>query len=160
MLTIANSLDEVFSSHYEELLDWCRKLVPRALAEPEDVMHSAYLRTRGRFRLERSSAQRPLAYLRRSICFEIADRRRSEARRRRRELRVIACRPPWYEATPLDLVAMREMVVKLKGRPREVCQAILAGMTAREISHQLNLSPGAIAVHLCRARASLKVALN
>jgi DNA-directed RNA polymerase specialized sigma24 family protein len=155
----AKSLEAVVGEHYEELLDWCRRFVPLRLAEPEDLVHGAYLRSRRTYRSELGSAERPLAYLRRSIRSQLADLCRSEKRRRKREVEALKMHRSWHEATPQAIVAAREALTAIRGRPRDACEALLIGKSKQEICQELKMSEGALAVCLSRARAALVRAL-
>src|SRR5205823_12776313 len=120
-------LENMLAVHYQELVNWCRRFVPPRLAEPEEIVHGAYLRSRRVYRPELGSNDRPLAYLQRSIRSELADRYRSEHRRRRRETEYFKVRRLWHEASPARLAVARESLQLMRGRPRDICLSLLAG---------------------------------
>jgi hypothetical protein len=150
-----NSLDQLFAANYDHLIAWCRGLGPGGLSDAEDIVHGAYLRSRDGYQAPCSSSDRPLAYVRQAIRWELADHRRGELRRVRRERRLAQERQEWHELTPDGLVAATESVPALCAQQREVCLAILAGKRPDELSREFRLSKSALAVCLCRARRSL-----
>jgi hypothetical protein len=48
----------------------------------------------------------------------------------------------------------------LKGRQRQICDARMAGQKNEQICEALHLTPIALAVHVCRAKATLSRILN
>lgn len=148
-------LNEVFCRHYQALVAYCRARVRRDLGDPEDFVHLAYLRCSRRWNAARKSDCNEAAYLYQALRWVIIDALRRRARERAR---------PWLSAGPddgphwtvLHKLVVREAVTLLKGRQLQVCLALLAGRSDAQICSEMNLSAAALAVHTCRARASLR----
>jgi hypothetical protein len=155
MLTQPAPINVVFQTHYVDLVQWCRPLVPRDLAEPEDIVHSAYLRVQDRFELKLVSTQWPLAFLKRAIRWELADRRRMESQRQRREKNYWEQRRGVNKTAPPAIVSVNECLENLRGRMRQVCQALLEGKSRPQLCEELHITAGALAVCLCRTRKTL-----
>jgi RNA polymerase sigma factor (sigma-70 family) len=154
MTTGSLSLDELFVAHYATLVAWCRRIAPRGV-DAEEIVHSTYLRMRHGYCPERVSPDHPLAYLRRSLRWEVADRLRSQRRRKKRELIAAQLQSPFCDRSPLAVAAAKEAFTTLRGRQREVCMALLSGKRRREVCRDLRMRPRSLGVYLSRARATL-----
>ncbi|HEY1435159.1 MAG TPA: sigma-70 family RNA polymerase sigma factor, partial [Thermoanaerobaculia bacterium] len=95
-------------------------------------------------------------------------RRTASEERRRAALGRILFGTERLEASPaapsstvsVEHLAMRSAVERLPRRQREVLQLVLAmGMTLREVSETLSISPGAASVHYDRGKRRLKALL-
>jgi RNA polymerase sigma factor (sigma-70 family) len=147
-------LNDQFTRHYRELLAWCQTHVQRRFGEPEDLVHAAYLRCSQRWSSDRQSKEHAVAFFYRALVWVVMDAFRREARQKANDPR----RPPvshvvWDE--PLGHAIAHEALATLKGRQRQVCTALMAGQTNDQICGTLCLTPATLAVHICRARATL-----
>jgi len=149
------ALDLTFQSHYGYLVRWCRRVAPMTSVDPEDIVHAAYLRVQGRFRTVKVSSQQPLAFLKQAIRWEAADRQRREWRHREREFYYSDCRRALSHLAPAVVLEVNESLELLPARLRMICLALLEGKMHRQICVELQLSAGALAVALCRARQML-----
>jgi len=147
-------LNEVFNRHYQDLVAWCRGHVQHELGDPEEFVHTAYLRCRQCWSPQRKSARNEAAYLYRALRWVVVDALRRHGRQK--------CRT-WVLPAPntgtrwmvLHTLIAREAVSSLKGRQLQVCLALLAGKSDDQIRNELDLSRRALAVYICRARANL-----
>ncbi len=147
-------LNEIFDRYYQDLIRWCRSRVRQELGDPEDIVHSAYLRCRRRWSAAYKSNGNEAAYLYQALRWVILDAVRKHIRERSR-MRLIPRRgnEPLWEI--LHKLVAQEAVASLRGRQSQVCLAFLAGKSNAQICRELHLSAGAVAVHACRARATL-----
>jgi len=154
MVHPSKPLDDVFGRHYHDLVDWCRRRVHRHLGDPEDFVHLAYIRCSRHWSAERNSNVNEAAYLYRALRWVIIDASRSWQRQRNRRWLPLRREGgiPWIA---LHKLVAQEAVTSLKGKQLQVCTALLAGKGHAQIRRELNLTSGALAVYLCRARARL-----
>jgi RNA polymerase sigma factor (sigma-70 family) len=159
MSTARITLNEVFDRHYVSLVAWCRKRVRRELGEPEELVHLAYVRCSRRWQAGSRSRHCEVAYLFRALRWVLCDLLRDRARRsalrlmnNQRELR--------RECSPLRWLVVKEAVLQLAGRERQICAALLAGKTLSEIEREMGLTRAALAVGLSRAKARLTRSLS
>jgi RNA polymerase sigma factor (sigma-70 family) len=151
----APKLDDLFHRHYDALVAWCRRRVRPHVGEPEDFVHLAYLRCRRSWNEEHRSLHNEAAYLYRALRWVVLDALRRHARRACREAPLVdpSAAPDNTGTWPPRLVA--EALDALPPRQQQVCRAILAGKRLEVVRGELRLSPAALAVNLCRARATL-----
>ena len=154
MSSPTDCLNDVFSRHYEDLVRWCKGRVRPDLGDPEDFVHMAYLRCRKHWSRERQSREHEASYLYRALRCVIIDVLRSDLRAKSRTCGL------HRSGNSLRCLPLRELVTQealgiLTGKQRQVCSALLAGTSTMQICKRLGLTPGALAVHLCRAKARL-----
>ncbi len=150
----SETLNTVFRRHYQELVCWCRKRVPPHLGEPEDFVHSAYLRCSGHWSADRNSESGERAYLYRALRWVVIDAIRVWRREKVGDQRATV-QGTGRRWGVLHELAVREAVMGLSGKELQVCSARLAGKNDAQTRHELNLTPGALAVHICRLKANL-----
>lgn len=150
----SNLLDEIFDRYYRQLIAWCRSRVRHIPGDPEDFVHSAYLRCRRTWSDERRSQIDDRAYLFRALRWVILDAVRRNVRERARTWQGGSRTVP-VAGHALNRLLAEEAILLLKGRQLQVCLALLTGMSRAEIGKRFNLSPGALAVYICRARTTL-----
>lgn len=155
MLTEYHELDRVFTTYYDALVDWCAHRIPSYLGAPEEFVHQTYLRCRTSWRSEKRSNRNEAAFLFRCLRWVVTDSIRSYHRRKTREHDVVQ-RPPNDERFNLlrKLIA-REALNVLCGMPRLVCVEILSGKSQEQILADLQISKGALATNLSRAKVAL-----
>ena len=149
----APELDRLFLCNYDRLLAFSRKNC-RRLGDAEDFVHEAYLRSRRRWNAVRTSEARPEAYLFRALRWALAD-----ALRRQRRVSVLdpaeletRLRPRGEDHTACD--------VSLPPEDRALFRSLMAGRTKDELCRELHVSPGALAVRICRAKKKLEACLG
>lgn len=147
-------LNDVFERHYPELVSWARSRVRNHLGDPEDFVHLAYLRCSRRWSADARSKHHEAAYLFRALRWVVLDALRREVRERSRQWPV-ARRDNGFPGCSIRELVAREAVMSLQGRQLEVCLALLSGQSVDDIRRDLDLSAGAVAVHLSRAKAAL-----
>lgn len=154
-MALRTGLDEVFQRHYDELLVWSRRHIPRNLGEPEDFVHATYLRCRKHWAKGRGVAEREAAYFYRALRWVATDAWRRD--RRAKSCMGMAVSPRGEDRTgePLGRLVFEEALGSLKGRQRQVCHHRLAGKSDTEICRELRLSRGALAVYVHRAKAAI-----
>jgi RNA polymerase sigma factor (sigma-70 family) len=146
----ATRFDEMFSRHYDALIAWCRKHTWRALGEPEDFVHAAYLRCRAHWSEAQHPAGRERAYLYRALRWVLIDalRKRRHQPRGGEAAELTAAE---FGSSPLRQLVVKEAVARLSGHPGQVFRRLLAGQDEATIRQEMQLSLGALAV--CRSRA-------
>lgn len=153
MVKRIETFNEVFTRHYRQLVKWCGRRVVPGRFDPEDLVHSAYLRCARLWSAERRSEHCEAGYLYRALRWTIVDAIRRDLRRR------AYGDTPQQErecgSAPWGRVVAEEALLSLRGRQQQVCLAVLDGKTDRQICRELHLSSGALAVYLHRARNSL-----
>ncbi len=154
----SESFNEVFTRHYRQLVKWCGHRVPRDLADPEDIVHSAYLRCACQWCATRQSHRGEASYLYRAVRWTILDILRVHIRRKLARASLTPSRttdtPPWTR------MALGEALGALRGRQRQVCLALLDGKSRAQICEELDLTSDALAVYVHRARNSLQDLLD
>jgi DNA-directed RNA polymerase specialized sigma24 family protein len=152
-----NSLgrDELFEEQYARLVSWCKARLRADVADPEEVVHLAYLRSRKSSVRRSATDVQNTGYLWRLLRWSLWDVLRVHQRRQRCvQLGLIetAGRPtpcPWREA------AANEALLRLSKREQAVCLLLLSGISVDESCKRLKLRRGAASVTLCRARRKL-----
>jgi RNA polymerase sigma factor (sigma-70 family) len=147
------SFNEVFARHYRRLVKWCGRRVPRDLADPEDIVHSAYLRCASQWSAARKSDHCEAGYLYRAVRWTILDTIRVHTRRKLARMGITP--PSTPDTPPWARLALGEALGALQGRQRQVCLAMLDGKSRAQICEELDLTSGALAVYIHRARNSL-----
>jgi len=152
-------LDEVFCRHYDKMVAWCRSRVAADMEDPEDLVHSAYLRCSRCWSAELSSKGREAAYLYRALRWVLLDSLRARCRQKNRNCQGPRRRDkmPWIV---LHQLVAQEALMSLGGRQLQVCSALLEGKSEKQIRGELQLTRGALAVYICRARARLSQVLG
>lgn len=152
------SPNELFAQYYPWMLTWCRRHVARNLAEPEDIVHTAYLRCR-RHCPETMTIRFPAAYLERMLRWVLIDALR--ARRRTPSTPPVPVRSSRRPINaPLGEQIAVESVGLLRGMQKRICQGLLSGKSKQRVLDELNLTTTSYAVHLCRAKATLSAYLK
>jgi RNA polymerase sigma factor (sigma-70 family) len=147
------SFNEVFTRYYRRLVKWCGRRVPRGLADPEDIVHSAYLRCASQWSSARKSDYCEVNYLYRAVRWTMLDTIRGQTRRRLAHTSITPpCKP---DTPPWARIALGEALSALQGRQRQVCLAMLDGKSRVQICEELELTSGALDVCIHRARHSL-----
>jgi RNA polymerase sigma factor (sigma-70 family) len=149
----APELDRLFLRNYDRLLAFSRKNC-RRLGDAEDFVHEAYLRSRRRWNAVRISEARPEAYLFRALRWALAD----ALRRKRRETVL----DPAELETQLRARSEGTTTIDAEIPPedRNLFRSLLAGRTKDEMCRELHVSPGALAVRICRAKKKLEACLG
>lgn len=153
------SLNDLFCRYYPALIRCCRKHLRGTLEDAEDVVHSAYLRCRRHWSADRCSAAHAATYFYRALRWEMADSARRQHRRRTRQS-APAGRQPDPPGILLRHLVVREALATLRGRQLAICLAYMAGKNREAICRELRLTPGALAVATCRAKAHLRAVLD
>jgi RNA polymerase sigma factor (sigma-70 family) len=148
-------LETDFIRYYDGMVSWCRKRVRPHLGDPEEFVHRAYLRCRRRWSQPRRSPEHVAAYFYRALRWVVIDELRRNLRRRVRQLEREA-ETSSATASPIDSLSIQEAIDQLTARERAICRGFLAGKTEADLERELRLSPGAVAVHACRAQAKLR----
>ena len=148
------AFNELFAKHYRHLTAWCRMHVQAQLGDPEDFVHLAYLRCIRRWSEESRSNGHEAAYLYRALRWVILDVVRRHLREKRRAGDTLTRGNDTPHVVLHQLIA-EEAFLSLSGRQLQVCLALLKGKSSGEIRRELNMTPGAIAVNLHRARRNL-----
>lgn len=159
MVTLApDPLTVVFNRHYSELLVWCQRRVRDGAFDPAEIVHEAFLRCRRHWSAERASQRCSVAYLYRATRWALLD----ALRRRRRAVRPGEARALEELAaeSPASCMETQEALDSLSPRQRQICDRILAGRPLCSIQQELQLTDGALAVHLSRAKTQLELELG
>lgn len=151
----AVSRDELFAKYYGFMLAWCRRHASRGLGEPEDIVHTAYLRCHAGGRNRSPKVRFPAAYLLQLLRWVVLDELRSRLRRRTVCGVVDPHRRHPLRNLPLEEQIAGEALTALRGMPRRICLELLSGKDKRRVIADLRLSANAYAVHLCRAKATI-----
>lgn len=151
MESSALNLNSVFMSHYRNLVEYCRRRATGGWADPEEIVHLAYLKCCRSWSAGHRSQVNEAAFFYRAIRWTIADVSRAGARRARHESASSRCQTQTHDPE----LAAREAVSLLPGRQRLVCEAVLAGKSRQQICAEFEMTPVALAVHLHRAKTRL-----
>lgn len=128
----ASQLSRWFTAYGPALVLYARQWLDAARAE--DAVQDVFVRLMS----QGSSPARVKAWLFRSVRNAAISQLRSQARRRKRERRVAADRPEWFEGGGDDLIDAGAVQAALAGLPEQQREAIVlriwAGMTLNEIA--------------------------
>lgn len=146
-------LDRLFLQSYDRLLAFSRKN-GRNLGDAEDFVHEAYLRSRRAWSGERASNDRPEAYFFRALRWALADARRRKARVSVHDPAEMDVR---VRASGTDGFASD---LSLSPEDHDLFRSLMSGRTKDELCRELQVSPGALAVRICRAKKKLEACLG
>jgi len=149
-----DTLNDLFLQCYPALIAWAKRHVPAYVGEPEDLVHLAYIRCCKRWVSGRGCQGREPAYLFRALRWVAMDAWRRHSRRNR-GLREAFWQRADSAHQPLGRLVFEEALASLTGRQHQVCRRLMAGKTETQICRELNLSRGALAVYVYRAKHHL-----
>lgn len=145
---------EAYRRYRDDLVRFATVLV--GPSDAQDVVSSAMLRLLDR---PDSSVNKPKPYLYQTVANQARNHKRSEARRRRREVRVAP--RDRLPAPPEPYPEVREAIERLSVRQRAVVYlAYWEDLTEEAIAEHLGIGAGSVRAHLARARGHLRKALD